>query len=268
MKNIVRICAIVAVMVAVAGTASATTLLVGDMNAWATHGGGIVVNGDGSVTATTGNDPDYHWNKSGWAGRTGQKAFLTTGALNGLKVGDITEFSWDFVSGYWGNAYFNIMVEDVNGFRAILAPSSNSAASTGFNAAGLAFAVFEAEVGWTGTAATGFNAATWDQVKDLTISPGPFTEFPDTLTGDATAQNDAVYQESNWGDWAGLWGNSDWADHGVLVTFGQSTGTATPETVINNFKLSYNQPIPEPATISLLLLGVGGLVARNRRKQA
>ena len=183
-------------------------------------------------------------------------------------MGSITEFSWDNTEGYWGNAYFNIMVEDANGYRAILAPSLNSGTTSGFDAAGAAFSVFEAELGWTGTAATGWYAATWDQVKDLTITDGPFTEFPDTLGGDATAQGDAVYQESNWADWAGVWGDPNFASNGVLVTFGQSTGTGTPVTTIDNFVLTYNAPIPEPATISLLLMGLGGLAASQRRKRS
>ena len=105
-------------------------------NSYGVHGGSISVS-SGEVTAIAGNtageSPEYHWNKSTWTGRTGEKAFYVTSDLNGCKVSVISDFDWNFVSGYWGNAYFNVMVEDSNGFRAILAPAKNSAETSGWD---------------------------------------------------------------------------------------------------------------------------------------
>ena len=213
-------------------------------HAFAVHEGTIDASVPGTITANTGNHPDYHWNKSSWAGRTGQKAFYSTSAFNGSPVSVIQELHWDLVEGYWGNAYFNVMVEDAGGKKAILAPSMNSMTDPGWGDMGANknYAVFEAEAGWTGTAATGFYAATWDEVKDLIITDGPFTEFPDTLDGAATMQNDPVYTVENWAAWADLAAGGDfgWEKGGFLITFGQSTGTATPLTTIENISLTHS----------------------------
>ncbi|MHC4354874.1 MAG: hypothetical protein ACYS0H_19405, partial [Planctomycetota bacterium] len=155
----------------------------------------------------------------------------------------IISFTWDVVSGYWGNAYFNVMVEDAGGKKAILAPGYNSAASTGWDTTDgsttNSYCLFEAEPGWTGTTSIGWYAATWDEVKNLTITDGPFTEFPDTLTGAATAQNDPVYTVSNWAAWADLAAGADldWEQGGVMITFGQSTGGNPATTIIENIQL-------------------------------
>jgi hypothetical protein len=218
-------------------------------NGYGVHGGSISTSG-GQITGiagdTAGESPEYHWNKSNWSTRTGEKAFYVTSDLNGEKVGKIAGFSWNHVSGYWGNAYFNIMVVDSGGKKAILAPCYNSATSTGWDTTVgspvKSYAVHEAETGWTGTAATGWYAATWDEVKDLIITDGPFTEFPDTLLGDALAQDDPVYSEANWAAWAdsAAGGDLDWEKGGVMITFGQSTGPGShPDTtIIENVQLS------------------------------
>src|SRR5690606_17459391 len=90
------------------------------------------------------------------------------------------------------------------------------------------------EAGWTGTASTGSGVATWDDIRNLTITSGPFAEFPDTLTGAAEGQGDARYLLSNWADWAAQSGSSGAHLHGVLLTFGQSTGTTPAVTQIGN----------------------------------
>jgi len=217
-------------------------------NGYGVHGGSISIS-SGQITAVTedteGNIPDFHWNKSSWTTRTGQKAFYVTSDLNGKKVGNISTFSWDIVSGYWGNAYFNVMVEDANGYKAILAPSCNNLTDTGWGPSVLpcgvhspsgnpgTYSIFEAEPGWTGTMYTGWRAATWDEVKDLKISDGPFTEYPDTLAGAATGQDDTVYTLDNWAAWAdqAAGADLDWEKGGVMITFGQSTGPGSnPDT--------------------------------------
>jgi len=250
------------IIVAILATGSVAAAAPIEWHAWGVHGATIDDSSfPTSVTAVTGVDANYHWNKSNWDTRIGQKAFLSTSHFNGMLVGTITGLDWDVIEGYWGNAYFNVMVEDANGKKAILAPSLNSATSTGWEASGNAFSVFEAEAGWTGTAATGWYAATWDEVKDLVITDGPFTEFPDTLTGAATAQNDSVYTAANWAAWSG--GNSS---DGFLITFGQSTGTSTPVTTIGNISIEY-ETIPEPGTLILFGAGLfGGLMIVRRRR--
>lgn len=235
---------------------------------WSGYGvhGGSISEAAGQITAiagdTAGETPDYHWNKSSWATRTGEKAFYVTSDLNGLPVGAISSFAWDHVSGYWGNAYFNIMVQDAGGKRAILAPSLNSATSSGWDTDSSddvqkPYSVFEAEAGWTGTAATGWYAANWDEVKGLTIADGPFTEFPDTLAGAATAQDDPVYVLANWAAWADQAAgyDADWEKGGVMITFGQSTGPgAHPDTtVIENLEFVYH--VNSPASSAMVFEG-------------
>ena len=211
---------------AFAGTVNGTTF-----NAYGVHDATITEsNGGTTVSANAGSDSTYHWNKSNWSTRTGQKAFYSTSEFNGKKVSYITDLSWDLDAGYWGNAYFNVMVEDAGGYKAILAPSYNDATSEGWDttvgSSTKSYAVFEAEAGWTGTVSTGWYAATWDEVKNLTITNGPFTEFPDTLTGAATMQDDPVYTVANWSAWADQAAgyDADWEKGGFLITFGQSTG--------------------------------------------
>jgi hypothetical protein len=142
-----------------------------------------------------------------------------------------------------GATPISIMVEDAGGKKAILAPAYNSATDTGWGERAApeekSYCVFEAESGWTGTADTGWRAATWDEVKYLTITDGPFTEFPDTLGGDAAGYDDPAYSIANWAAWADLAGGagSDWEKGGVMITFGQSTGGSPPTTVIENIQL-------------------------------
>ncbi|MHC4371649.1 MAG: hypothetical protein ACYSW8_28880, partial [Planctomycetota bacterium] len=241
-------CVVAVVLLSATGRVDAVT-----WNAYGVHGATISVD-SGPVTMVTavagdtaGQTPDFHWNKDTptgpWATRTGQKAFYVTSDLNGRPVASIISFTWDFVSGYWGNAYFNIMVEDAGGKKAILAPAYNSAASTGWDttvgSSTKSYCVFEAEAGWTGTASTGWHAATWEEVRYLTITDGPFTEFPDTRAGDALGYGDLVYSIDNWAAWADLAAgrDSDWEKGGVMITFGQSTGGSPPTTVIENIEL-------------------------------
>ena len=130
MKLIGTICSTAALLLI---TTSANAV---SFNAFGVHGGTITVSGD-QITAVTdstaGQTPEYHWNKSNWGSRTGQKAFYGTSDFNGMPVSSITSMSWTVTSGYWGNAYFNVMVEDANGKKAILAPGHNSAATPGWD---------------------------------------------------------------------------------------------------------------------------------------
>ncbi|MEN6357300.1 MAG: PEP-CTERM sorting domain-containing protein [Armatimonadota bacterium] len=234
-----------------------------EWHAWGVHGGAISSTAPGTITAVTGNDATYHWNKSNWSTRTGQKAFYSTNAFNGQNVSVIQDITYTVTAGYWGNVYFNVMVQDANGKKAILSPSYNSATNSGWTLTGTlgkSFCVFEAESGWTGTSATGWYAADWDEVKNLTIANGPFAEFPDTVTAPhASAQGDALYTVSNWYAWGGAA-----ASDGLLITFGQSTGTTTPTTTITGFGVTSS--VPEPGSIVALLSGLAGLAVIRRRK--
>jgi hypothetical protein len=245
MKKILLGLAVAVIFVFLVGNANAI-----EWHAWGVHEATIdATDAPNGISAITGNNNNYHWNKSSWDTRTGQKAFYSTRAFNGLPVESIKSLSWDVVEGYWGNAYFNVMVKDLNEKRAILAPSCNRSSSTGWGSGIPAcnpnpakpgtYSVFEAESGWTGTAKTGWYAATWDEVKDLIIADGPFTEFPDTLNGDATEQNDDTYSIENWAAWADNSADydADWEKDGFMITFGQSTGTNIPLTVIENIQI-------------------------------
>ncbi|UCG46759.1 MAG: hypothetical protein JSU94_14790 [Phycisphaerales bacterium] len=255
MKKLTKFFVAAAVITLLAGSAHGAI----EWHAWAVHDGWIdASSAPAALTANTGNDEYYHWNKSDWPTRTGQKAFYSTNAFNGRKVASIQTVQWTLVAGYWGNAYFNVMVMDTQGKKAILAPAKNSATSTGWDTDASddggqkPYCVFEAQPGWTGTAQTGWYAANWDEVKNLLITDGPFTEFPDTLGGAATMQNDPVYTAANWAAWADLWADKDlgWEKDGFLITFGQSTGTSTPVTTIANINVG-----PEPAPCQTIQSG-------------
>ena len=248
--------------------------------AWGVHGGtidgstaGVI---DATVNDTDGQSPDYHWNKSSWDTRTGQKAFFTTNAFNGMTLQNaITSISYTVDtanSTYWGNAYWNIMVEDAGGKKAIISPAYTSATSSGFATDGSAgagndFCIFEAEAGWTGTSSTGWYAAEFNDVKDLIITAGPFTEYPDTSGGTAIGQDDAVYTAANWAAWADAAAGSDagWEQDGFLFTFGQSTGTNPGR--IRIYDVSVNGvAVPEPATLCVLVIGgLLGVLGKRRR---
>ena len=254
-------------MVMVVGHANA------EWHAWGTHDGSVSITSPGTATSSITSDPTYHWNKSSWSGRTGQKAFITTSDFNGMTVSDaIQSIDYDVTDGYWGDVYFNIMVQDSNGKKAILTPAYNSDSSSGFATDGSAgasgdFCVFEAEAGWVGTSAVGWYAAEFDAIKDLVITDGPFTEFPDTLTGAATAQDDPVYTAANWAAWADNSAGFDcgWESDGFLITFGQSTATGNSVTIEN---LAVNgSVVPEPSTICLLGFGILSLTLIRRRRK-
>ncbi|MHC4354910.1 MAG: hypothetical protein ACYS0H_19585, partial [Planctomycetota bacterium] len=95
MKNLLAICAVAVVILSATGLARAVT-----WNTYGVHGGSISLSG-GQITAIAGNTvgetPDYHWNKSNWTARTGEKAFYVTSDLNGQKVESIISFTWDVV---------------------------------------------------------------------------------------------------------------------------------------------------------------------------
>ena len=279
MKRVMMILAVAALMTA--GTVPAEAA---EWHAWGTHGGTIDGSVQGVVDAvvndTDGDTPDYHWNKSSWATRTGQKAFMSTSAFNGMTLDAALQglsYTVDMgVSTAWANAYWNVMVEDAGGKKAILSPAYNSATSSGFATDGSAgadndYCIFEAEAGWTGTALTGWYAGEWDDVKHLTITDGPFTEYPDTLGGTATIQDDPVYTVANWAAWAdqSANGDGDWEQDGLLFVFGQSTGTSPGR--IRIFDVTVNgdpvgpaaPPLPEPAGLGLIDLAL--LAVRKKR---
>ena len=256
----------------IAGSADAAiaTTELGGFHGWGVHGGSVTVSGDvitGNHGDSEGGDPEFHWNKggSGWSGRTGIKAFYSTSELNGRTVSDIMSIDYTVIDGDYSDVYFNIIVQDNEGRKAILAPSSFTATDSGFRRDGTAdaFSVYEAEAGWNATA-TGASAASFNEVKDLVIAPGPFTEFPDTLDGAATGLNDAVYTQANWAAWAdeSAGGDFGWEQGGFLITFGQSTGSTPDSVTIQGLSV---QVVPEPATVGLLLAaGLPVLLRRQR----
>ncbi len=135
---------IIAAAATVACSSAAFAGEVTGFNGWGVHGGSVTVNPDGSITGNHGDSeldtPKYHWNKSDWTGRNGRKAFYSTAELNGRPVSDILSIDYA-VSGPSDNrddVYFNIMIEDAGGARAILAPRYLSDTSSGFSRDGTA----------------------------------------------------------------------------------------------------------------------------------
>lgn len=248
-------------------------------HAWGTHGATVSIPSPGVIEAvvnnTSGDATDYHWNKSSWSSRTGQKAFVSTPDFNGITIGSaITSLERTVdLSGSTGfaNSYWNIVVEDINGKKAIVAPSAFTAVDAGYSPLAI-YSIFEAEAGWIGTASTGFSSASWAEISLLSITNGPFTEFPDTLAGSATMQNDAVYDISNWAAWAdqsaGL--DGDWEQDGVLFVFGQSTGTAPGPMRITGVSVNgmLVTAVPEPTALVLGGLALASFVVVGRRRRS
>ena len=267
MKKAITMLALVAVM----GICNSAYAI--EWHAWGVHGGTATITGEGAISAsvhdTAGQTPDYHWNKSSWTTRTGQKAFVSTSAFNGMTLdAAIQSLSYTGQTATnWSNVYWNIVIQDSGGKKAIVSPAYNSASSTGFATDGSAgtgkdYCIFEAESGWSGTTSTGWYAAEWADIKNLTIASGPFTEFPDTLTGTATMENDPVYSVTNWAAWATNSGAVSAQNDGFLFVFGQSTAQNAD---IQLMSVGVNGVlVPEPAT--MILLGLGGLLVRKIKR--
>ncbi|MBX2851659.1 MAG: PEP-CTERM sorting domain-containing protein [Phycisphaeraceae bacterium] len=232
-----------------------------EWHAWGVHGATISSPSAGTVDVETGSDADYHWNKSSWSGRTGKKAFYSTNDFLGQTIGDITQITWDVTDGSQGDVYFNIMVDDGDGDKGILIPSVSSSlyGTAGQWGDGALFRIVEADAGFDPTLLT--VPQSWDDVKDLVITTGPFNDEPDNLAGAALAQGGPVYDGNNWAEWADAAAGSDlgWEQDGLLIVFGQSTGNSDPIQQITGLTV-----VPEPT--SLALLGLGGLLVMRRRR--
>jgi hypothetical protein len=213
-----------------------------DYRGWGVHEGRLGQSaGVTRIEAQTSSDYRYHWDKSDWNTQIGQKVYISTDEFLGMTIENaLQSISYDVVDGNWVNVYWNIVVEDTNGGRAVISPAKNSQTSSGFipGTPTLDYSILVADQNWIGPVGEG--VANWNDIKDLIIAMGPAPELPDTLSGSATGQGDPRYQVENWKDWAEDSGIESAFLDGFMIVFGQSTGTKMMEerTVIDNLLIN------------------------------
>jgi hypothetical protein len=229
-------------------------------------------NNDGSITAPWDSDMSIIENAAGdgfsaMTPRSGQKVGYGTNAFDGCELNDLASVDWDKVSGAANVSYLNIWVTDGTNYAVI--SSENDYRGTDF-ATRNQWKIFEYGPGagfdWLFDAGTGgrssqyltlngSNATLADISDDVKIFAGPVGPTVGVGTG---APRGGYGFNLIYGDTASNFLGAYHLEN-LTVTLNKGAG---PEV------FAASAPVPEPATVSLLLMGLGGLAARARRKKA
>jgi hypothetical protein len=251
--------AVIAMGILLGGLAQATTVDFETFN---------IRNSNGTITAPWDSDLSIVENAAGdgflaMTPQGGQKVGYGTSAFDGCQLNDFETVNWTKVSGKAGVVtYLNIWVTDGNGNYAVIS-SENDYRGTDF--------------------------ATRDEWKIFEYSGTNFDWLFDSGTGGRSSQyltlngsnatladiSDDVYVYAGPGVGAtGVGTGAPQGGYGFNLIFGDTQSNFVGNYEIKDLSVDIKgstyyagAPIPEPATISLMLLGMGGLAIRHRRKQ-
>ena len=196
----------------------------------------------------------------------GQKVGYGTSAFDGCELNDFVTVDWDKISGKAGvYAYLNIWVTDGNGNYAVIA-SENDYRGTDF-ATRAEWKIFE------------YSGTNFDWLFDSGTG-GRSSQYLTLNGSNATLADisDDVYVYAGPGVGAtGVGTGAPQGGYGFNIIFGDTQSNFVGSYEIDNVAVTldkgngpevYNAgaPVPEPATVSLLLMGLGGMAIRQRRK--
>jgi hypothetical protein len=229
-------------------------------------------NNDGSTTAPWDSDLSIIENAAGdgfsaVTPRSGQKVGYGTSAFDGCQLNDLASVNWDKVSGATNVSYLNIWVTDGSNYAVI--SSENDYRGSDF-ATRTEWKIFEfggpaGNFDWlfdSGTSGrtnqylthNGSNTSLSEISDSVVIYGGPGVGAPGTGSG---APQGGYGFNLIYGDTASNFLGAYHLEN-LTVTLDKGNG---PEI------FTAGAPIPEPATLSLLLVGLGGLALRGTRSR-
>ncbi len=205
----------------------------------------------------------------------GQKVGYGTNAFDGCQLNDIESVDWTKVSSTAGAAhpYLNIWVTDNAGNYAVIS-SENAYMGEAFGTR-TQWKIFE----YGGTNYTDpIVGNEFDWLFDAGLGGRSGSQYL-TLNGSNASFNDIsdniVIFAGPVGPTAGVGSGAPRGGYGFNLIYGDTQNNFTDSYAIKDLTVDKNgvtyaagAPVPEPATISLMLMGLGGLVARQRRKKA
>lgn len=210
--------------------------------------------------------------------RSGQKVGYGTNAFNNFELNDLHTVDWERVTGPLNKwAYLNIWVTDGLGNYAIIA-SENDYRGDNFSVidewkvfefggtSGNLNWLFDSGVATQGGAGPnnqyllrdGARVTLADLSNNVKVYSGPGVGAPGVGTG---APQGNFGFNLIWGDTAANFTDGPYALRDLTVEWNTVGGIAP-------YEAGALAPVPEPATMTLLGLGLAGLVVRSRRKRA
>lgn len=200
--------------------------------------------------------------------RSGQKVGYGTNAFDGCELNDLVSVDWTKVSGAANVSYLNIWVTDGTNYAVI--SSENDYRGTDF-ATRDQWKIFEygPTSGFDWLFDAGVGSRSGSQYLQLNGSNATLADISD----------DVKIYAGPVGPTAGVGTGAPRGGYGFNLIYGDTASNFVGAYHLENLTVTLNKgagpevfaasaPVPEPATISLLLMGLGGLAARARRKKA